>query len=176
MAAFVGCSDQHEAATDPPASTGESAGPFEVQFMTSMIAHHRGAVTMAQLCLERAERAELRELCEDIIADQEREIADMQGWLEAWYDVEHAQETHPPSPHEHGMTDLSSLHGEQFEAAFLDEMIAHHATAVDDAAECKSAAVHEELLSLCENIGSSQRREIERMASWQKAWFGGEGR
>ncbi|UQA63173.1 DUF305 domain-containing protein [Polyangium aurulentum] len=169
--AFAGCSEKEDApaAARPP---GESAGPYEVQFMRSMIEHHRGAVMMAGLCLDRAEHAALRDLCGEIITAQEREIASMQGWLEAWYGMEPEEpDEHATTPHAHGMAELSSLQGRQFEAAFLEEMIGHHATAVEDASECQRVAVHPEMLSLCGNIGTSQRQEIARMESWQGQWF-----
>ena len=47
-----------------------------------MIAHHRGAVEMAQSELDAGENAEALELAEKIIADQEAEIAEMEGLLQ----------------------------------------------------------------------------------------------
>ena len=38
-------------------------------------------------CLERAYHEELRELCENIIETQLREIAIMQQWLCEWYGI-----------------------------------------------------------------------------------------
>lgn len=43
-------------------------------FATMMVAHHEGAVAMAELALERAEREELKELARAIVTAQEREI------------------------------------------------------------------------------------------------------
>ena len=60
---------------------------FEVAYMEMMIKHHTKAVKEGGHCLERAYHEELRELCENIIETQLREIAIMQQWLCEWYGI-----------------------------------------------------------------------------------------
>ncbi|WP_324649975.1 DUF305 domain-containing protein [Georgenia sp. H159] len=60
----------------------QSGSDFDRTFLELMIAHHRGAVEMAQSELDAGENAEALELAEKIIADQEAEIAEMEGLLE----------------------------------------------------------------------------------------------
>ena len=42
---------------------------------------------MAEMVLEQAEREEIHTLAEAIIAAQQAEIEQMQGWLNEWYGV-----------------------------------------------------------------------------------------
>lgn len=63
-----------------------SGAEFEVEFMESMIQHHRMAIREGEMCLDRADHDELKSLCENIIATQSAEIAQMQQWLCEWYD------------------------------------------------------------------------------------------
>ena len=58
---------------------------FEIEFMESMIRHHRKAITEGEQCLRRAYHPELLELCENIIEAQSAEIAQMEEWLCQWY-------------------------------------------------------------------------------------------
>jgi len=58
---------------------------FEIEFMESMIGHHRKAIREAEECLQRAEHPELLGLCQNIIDTQSGEIAQMQQWLCEWY-------------------------------------------------------------------------------------------
>jgi uncharacterized protein (DUF305 family) len=62
---------------------GATAADFDVAFVCSMIAHHRGAVSMAEAELAAGDETFPRELAAAIIASQEKEIADMLAWLEA---------------------------------------------------------------------------------------------
>ena len=58
---------------------------FDRMFITLMIDHHQGAIDMANLVLTNSEREELKDLANDIITAQTKEIEMMEGWLESWY-------------------------------------------------------------------------------------------
>lgn len=66
----------------------ERAKPFDRAFLEMMIPHHRGAVAMAKVLLEKGSHGELRRLGRRVIDDQTAEIKKMQGWLKDWYGVE----------------------------------------------------------------------------------------
>ena len=58
---------------------------FDRMFITLMIDHHQGAIDMAELALSNSEKEELKNLANDIISAQTKEIEMMQGWLDSWY-------------------------------------------------------------------------------------------
>lgn len=63
---------------------GKTGDDYDKAFISSMIAHHEGAVEMAQLSAANAKHDEIKNLSVAIIAAQEKEIADMKQWQKDW--------------------------------------------------------------------------------------------
>ena len=63
---------------------GLEGDEFDEAFIRLMIPHHEGAIDMAEEALQSAKHPEMKQLAEDIIEAQQREIDMMKGWLTAW--------------------------------------------------------------------------------------------
>lgn len=59
-----------------------SGADFDRRWLTMMIAHHRGAVAMAETVLDEGEDPEVRELAQEIIDGQRAEITEMEAMLD----------------------------------------------------------------------------------------------
>jgi uncharacterized protein (DUF305 family) len=59
--------------------------PFDKAFIDNMIPHHQSAIDMASIAQEESENPRIKELAEDIVSAQEREISQMQRWRQDWY-------------------------------------------------------------------------------------------
>ena len=104
---------------------------FEVGFMSLMIAHHQSATEMAQWVLERTEDPEITDAARTIIDEQEAEIEQMTGWLQAWYDREPDAEMMGTMNEMMGGTMQTMMSSEDPERAFLEGMSEHHDGAID---------------------------------------------
>lgn len=69
------------------------------------------------------------------------------------------------------MSGLSGKTGDEFDKAFLSEMIEHHEGAVDMAEAALKNAKHQEIKDLAKAIIEAQTKEINQMKDWQKSWY-----
>lgn len=150
---------------------------YDRNFIANMIAHHQGAVDMANLALTNAKHQEIKDMANDIISAQTKEIGDMQSWQKEWG----YPSTSSDNMMDHsamgmmdnmaGMTDkLKGLSGDAFDKAFLSSMIEHHQSAINMAYPGQTNAQHEEVKTLTKAIVDAQSKEIAQMKQWQKDW------
>jgi uncharacterized protein (DUF305 family) len=164
----------HSAVSSSP---GAADAPLELQFLDTMIVHHEGAIAMARLSETRAERPEVKKISVGVIAEQDREIAQMKRWREEWF------KSAPPainmemagmSGNHMNTADLARLSGTAFDAEFVRQMIAHHEEALKMSKvllESKSGrSPRKELKELAESIIENQNTEIGLMKKWLEEW------
>lgn len=164
--------------TMPGASPGMDHGhmgpatggaPYDAQFIDSMIEHHEGAITMAQDALKQSQRAEIKQLAQNIIDSQQQEIEQMTTWRQQWY---------PGLAPTGGMgMDMGDMTvggdaGQPYDQRFITAMIAHHNGAIAMAQDALTRAEHPEIKQLAQAIITAQESEVAQMQQWQKDWFG----
>ncbi len=156
------------------AMTGET---YDRNFIANMIAHHQGAVTMAQLALTNAKHRELKDMANDIISAQNGEISQMKSWQQAWGYPSSSSDNMMDHSAMGMMDEMSGMEnelkgktGDEFDKAFIEQMIMHHQGALDMAAPGEKNAEHQEVKDLTKAIVTTQTKEIKQMKQWQKDW------
>lgn len=158
----------------------------DVRFMQQMIWHHHQAVQMAALVEGRSSTEALVEIAGRIDASQADEIAFMQGWLRERGETAPDPMADPHAMHAgvsgghggamHGemagmaspeqMARLAEADGMDFDALFLELMIAHHEGAVEMVAHLldqRGSAYDPTLFDFANDVRSEQQAEIRRM-------------
>lgn len=179
--ALTGCSEHGTGAGGHGApsavSSSASHNGADVEFAAGMIGHHRQAVEMADMVLERGTTPAVKDLAARIKAAQTPEIATLGQLLTGF------GEKVPSVGSEHGgghssngimspeeIERLKTLSGKELEKAFLTDMIEHHEGAVEQAttelADGKLAAAK----ALAEQIKSAQDGEITEMRELLKQY------
>ncbi len=73
---------------DPSRSVGApqaDASAFDQAFIDMMVPHHQSAIEAAKAAETRAQKPEIKNLAKQIIADQQREVEQMQQWRRSWF-------------------------------------------------------------------------------------------
>lgn len=81
---FATLMDDAMAVMDDGMKRAPMNGVSEHDFVTMMIPHHQGAVDMAKALLLYTKDAELRNLAQGIITEQQNEIKVMQAWVQRY--------------------------------------------------------------------------------------------
>ena len=145
----------------------------DAAFAQGMLAHHIGAVDMAEIELKYGTDAEMRKLAQEIIDAQQSEIEQMKTWLANNPDAK------TPTADTKAMQQayakgMDAMHGDMMAAiadpipdmAFARGMLLHHTGAVDMAATQLKYGRNPEMRTLAQEIIDAQQPEIEQMKSW----------
>jgi uncharacterized protein (DUF305 family) len=145
-------------------------GNNDIDFATMMIEHHKGAVEMSKIELERGKDEDLKKFAQQVINDQNKEIAQMeQIILNAPKDrSKNTAEFQKALNHSMMamMNDNTQVYN-NIDKDFAAQMIPHHQSAVDMAKVYLQFGKDISLRKLCESIITSQSKEIQ----WLKGWL-----
>jgi len=143
----------------------------DVMFAQMMIPHHEQAIEMSDIALDPTVGAseQIRELANQIKAAQDPEISLMKELLTAW-----GKSLTPDGDHSsmmsgmlsaEGLAELGTLTGAEFDAAWIESMIAHHEGAIEMAEDVLVDGKNVETLALAKAIISTQQSEIDILRS-----------
>lgn len=144
---------------------------FDHKFLSKVPSHHQGAIEMAKLCQQKAQRADLKTFCSKLAPAQGEEKAQMDGWRASWYG---GQEAAVPemgamvAKHKQTMAKLQKAMGNHFDQMFLMSMTEHHQDGMPDMRSCTASAKHGELKQLCQQMMTEQQSEMAQMSAWMK--------
>lgn len=158
--------------SDDTTQTADSTGnQSDAMFVTGMIPHHEAAVEMAELGVNSADHAEIKELSKNIIASQQAEIKQMSDLKTKLPESSHSMMSEEDMSAM--MSDVESLKGAKtFDKAFIDAMIPHHQSAVVMANQVIADGANPEVEKLAKAIVTAQSKEIAQMQTWRTEWYG----
>ena len=181
---LTACTSTSVSSTSMP--TSGAGMDVDQMFIDMMVPHHQAAIEMALLAQQKAEHPELKQMADQIIADQEREVGQLKTWRQQWY----GSDVTPPMSempmlsnmaamgHESMTMDMTAdieklkTTSEPFDLVFIDLMIGHHQMAVDAGKMAEQQATREEVRDLARMIVENQQKEIEQMEAWRLEWYG----
>lgn len=168
-------SEMGHASMKMESSPNAAKAPFDLQFIDTMVMHHRTATEMSGLVESRSARDELKKMAKEMIADQQGEIQRLEEWKQQWYAGKDAAVNMKMPGMAESMKDmpmekLKAAKDDEFDAMFIDMMTRHHGGAVKMAQAAQGKAEHPEIKKLAQEVIREQQKEIAQMASWKKEW------
>jgi uncharacterized protein (DUF305 family) len=118
---------------------GPADRTFDLRYINAMIAHHRGAMLLAEQLLQHTTRPDFKMLAESILADEPKAIAELYNWKKLWYsDVRTVRD---PIVANLGSAD------DTFDLRFLNAIIAHHEAGIAMTKETRKKSSRSEILN-----------------------------
>lgn len=171
-----GPSDAGESPTAADSTQADEAvvhNEADTEFVQMMIVHHEGAIEMADLIVDRASTAQVRELGERIRDAQGPEIDQMTAWLESWGEEMPSDMDHGGMDHggmdmggmdqQEAMEALEGAEDAEVDRLFLELMIEHHRGAIEMAQAQVDNGQNADAVALAEDIIIAQEAEITEM-------------
>ncbi len=150
------------------------SGGIDRNFIEQMIPHHESAIAMAKLAQQKSTRPEIKSLADNIKTSQTDEISSMKQWYKDWYGTDVPTVTsgniwRGQMMNSQASTDSLSA-ANDFDKAFLAQMIDHHQMAVTMANMLNAGTARPEMKKLAKDIIAAQTKEINDMMIWQQQW------
>lgn len=185
---LTGCAQESETAErtpQAPASVVVNGEYSDKRFIDMMVPHHLMAIDMAEDALENSDNEEIRTLSERIVRGQANEIEELARVRQELYGSRQTpDEMHPDAMQnmgmgDHGSTSAPGEHGDghgiaagssdEFDRRFLDDMLAHHAAAIQHASVALVHSDHKRLRIIAREIVDEQSLEVGMMVKWRLA-------
>lgn len=147
--------------------TMQSSSNPDNDFANMMKAHHLGAIEMAQMEVAKGTDAQMKQMAQKMIDDQQNEVAEFNTFLSG-----HTAHGGGDAFFKEAMAGMNNMkmdmdHSGSIDKQFAQMMIPHHQSAIDmSKAYIKSGAHEEKLKTMANNIISSQQKEIKDLQAW----------
>jgi uncharacterized protein (DUF305 family) len=147
----------------------KTTGNNDIDFAAMMVEHHKGAVEMSKVEIDKGNNPELKEFAKKVVNDQNKEVAFMQEFISKSAKTTSVNSAHFQKALNHSMmammNDTTTIY-HNIDKDFAARMIPHHQSAVDMAKAYLQYGQDAGLRTLCQNIIESQTKEINWLNEW----------
>lgn len=142
---------------------GRADRTLDLRYINAMIAHHRGAMLLAEQVSGKTQRQEMKDLSAKILADEPKAIAELYSWKKSWY--ADTREVKDPI-----VANLGSYDG-KFDLRFLNALIAHHESGLLMTKEVKTKSSRTEILNNADAVDNFLTTTLKIFKDWRVEWY-----
>ena len=144
-------------------SLGQADRTFDLRYINAMIAHHRGAMLLAEQLSKNTSRPEMKTLAQNILADEPKAIDELYTWKKAWYGD--TKTVRDPIVANLGPAD------EKFDLRFLNAIIAHHEAGIVMTKETREKSSRAEILNNADAVEAFLINGITTLKGIRSSWY-----
>lgn len=170
-------------AHDPKPGTAHDS-PYDLSFIDMMMMHHSQGIEMARMAESKGQLPQLKEFAARIIADQEKDRAELQGYRDRFYANEPKADkirmggmvmtkAEMQRMAQENMRKLEATSGGEFDHLFLDLMTKHHQMAIRVSQDAQKRAEHAEIKEFARMTIAKQGKDIKEMDEMKRVTGGG---
>lgn len=137
---------------------------LDLRYLNAMIAHHRGAVLLAEQAQGKTQRTDIQQLITKILADEPTAIAELYTWKQQWYGD--TRSVRDPIIANLGTYD------EKYDLRFLNALIAHHEAGLLMTREVHTKSSRTEILNNADTVEIFFNTTLKIFKDWRKEWYG----
>lgn len=145
-------------------SLGQADRTFDLRYINAMIAHHRGAMLLAEQLGRNTARPEMKTLSQNILNDEPKAIAELYAWKKDWYGDTKA--VRDPI-----VANLGPA-GDTFDLRFLNAIIAHHEAGIFMTKETRIKSNRAEILDNADAVEAFLANGLQTLRSLRSTWYG----
>ncbi len=144
-------------------SLGQADRTFDLRYINAMIAHHRGAMLLAEQLSKNTSRPEMKTLAQNILADEPKAIDELYTWKKEWYSD--TKTVRDPIVANLGPAD------EKFDLRFLNAIIAHHEAGIVMTKETREKSSRAEILNNADAVEAFLINGITTLKGIRSSWY-----
>lgn len=142
---------------------GRADRGLDLRYINAMIAHHRGAVLLAEQAQNSTQRKEIKDLTGDILKNEPGAIQELYNWKKAWYnDTKKVRDPIVPK---------LGTYDEKYELRFLNALMAHHEAGLMMTDDIKTKSSRLEILNNADAVGTFFVTTLEIFKGWRQEWY-----
>ena len=142
---------------------GEADYWLDLRYIDEMIAHHKGAIILAEKTLDKTQKPEIKELAQDIIKNEPIAIDELYKWKKNWYGQ--TKKVSDPTVANLGEND------ETFDLRFLNALIFHHKTGIMMTEEVRFKSSRSEILNNADVVENFLEGSLKKLTDWRLEWY-----
>lgn len=144
-------------------SLGQADRTFDLRYINAMIAHHRGAMLLAEQLGKNTTRPEMKTLSQNIINDEPKAIAELYAWKKDWYGD--TKTVRDPI-----VANLGPA-GDTFDLRFLNAIIAHHEAGIVMTKETRLKSSRSEILDNANAVEAFLSNGLQTLKGLRTTWY-----